>query len=138
MSHSVWPQVNDNHLSPFLHGVQHGGSCSFLQVPYTVLRYAILKVSVHAAVQEALPTCLAILYERVVCEMPIVSVVVFDLYPTLLGGSFERMLGHDCFLAGYSFLQVDESVSRKLVDEDGGILVPLLREGSLELCNETR
>ena len=100
------------------------------------LRYAVLKVSVHAAVREALPICLAILYECVVSEAPIVNVVVLDLYPTLLGRSFERMLGHDCFLAGYSFLQVDKGESRKLVDEDGGILVPLLHEGSLELCDE--
>ena len=102
-----------------------------------MLCYAVLKVSIHAAVREAFPICLAILYERIVRETTIVGVVVLDLYPTLFGRSFERMLGHDCFLAGHSFLQVDESVSRKLVDEDGGILVPLLCEGSLELCDET-
>ena len=30
MSHSEWPHVNDSHLPPLVHGVYHGGSCSFL------------------------------------------------------------------------------------------------------------
>ena len=76
-----------------------------------MFRYAILKVSIHTAVREALPIRLSILDECVVCKTSIVSVVVNDLYSTLFGRSFEGVLGHDCFLAGNVFLQVDECIS---------------------------
>ena len=76
-----------------------------------MFRYAILKVSVHTAARDRLPIRLAILDECVVRKTSIVSMVVNDLYSTLFGRSFEGMLGHDCFLAGNAFLQVDECIS---------------------------
>ena len=90
-------------------------------------------MSIHATIREALPISLAILDEGVVRETSIVGVVVHDFYTMLLGGSFEHMLGHDCFLAGDPFLQVDKCIARKLINKNGGILVPLLRKGSFEL-----
>ena len=116
--------------------IQHGGSCSLLKVSYATFRYAVLKVSIHAAVREALPIHLAILDECVIRKMSIVGVEVNDLYATLFGRSFEGVLGHDCFLAGNAFLQVDKCILLKLVNENVGILVPLLHEGSFELCYE--
>ena len=111
MPHGVWPQVDDDHLLPLVHGIQHGGSCPLLKVSYATFPYAILEVCIHAAVRNSLPICLAILNECVVHKMSIVGVVVCDLYAMLFGRPFEGVLGHYCFLAGNAFLQADEGIS---------------------------
>jgi hypothetical protein len=103
------------------------------------LCYAILKVSIHATVGNALAILIAVILEGIVSKTAIVAVVVLDSDTMLLRPSLKSFLGFHClFRCEICGHEESEPHSGKMVDEDGGPLVALLGKPSLHLGKESQ
>ncbi len=74
-------------------GVQQLLACALQEVADCALGDPILEMGIHATKSELLAACLACLFERVVCKVPIVAVIMLYFYAVLTCKLFERALG---------------------------------------------
>ena len=96
-----------------------------------------LKVGVDATIRQALPLCAAVRDECIVCEMPVVSVVVQYLHPLLFSSTLKSMFRLHCLFACDATLEVHKGVSGELVHKDCCVVISLLREFALQRGDKT-
>ena len=110
MPHRVGPEAYEYHSLPFVHGVQHARPGLLLQIPDPPLSNPVLEVGVDATIRQALPLGIAIRYEGIIREPPVVRVLVKYLHPALFGGSLERVFRLHGLFARDAPLEVYECV----------------------------
>jgi hypothetical protein len=79
-----------------------------------------------------------VLFEGVVCESPVVCMVLLDSDAVISGESLESLFCFDCLGGGEGRHQMNVAEAREMVDKDGGSLVSFGGETSFELGDKTR
>ena len=94
-------------------------------------------MGVDTTIRQALPLGIAVRYEGVVRESPVVGVVMEYLHPSLFSSSLKGMFSLHCLFAHDAMLEVYKGVSGELVHEDRSIVISLLRQFALQLGDKT-
>jgi hypothetical protein len=94
-------------------------------------------VGIDSTEGELLPCIVACLFEGLVVEMSVVTVVMEDLDSILCSILLKGILGGESFVGLVIKLEVDKSKAAEVVDKDGGALVALLGKFALQLCIKT-
>ncbi len=118
-------------------GVQQLFACGLGKVTDRALGDPILEMGVDATEGELLAACLARLFERVVCELSIIAVIMFNFYAVLACKLLKRLFGLEGLFRQQVQHEMDESHARVMIDEDDGAHVSPLGKFSLELRKET-
>ena len=69
-------------------------SCRGLDVPNSLLRPTILKMSIDSTVRDSFPHGFAVLDPPVICESSVIAMVVFDVYPVRCCVALETPLAY--------------------------------------------
>ena len=100
-------------------------ACALGEVANAALGNAILEVGVYATEGKLLVGVIACLFEGIVGELPVVTVIVLDLNAVLGGKGLKGVFGSDGFNQRVINLRVEVSQATVVVDEDGSAAIAL-------------
>jgi hypothetical protein len=136
MPEGIWLQLGIDGRAPAMLCVDEGRSCAILKFSNAAFCDAGLEVGVDAAKGNVLTLLCYVLHEDIFAEAAVVGMVMKYLDAHCAGIPFEGMLGHEGLFGSVGFLQINKAESTVMVDEDGGHVVALDGEPTLDLPNE--
>ena len=128
VAQGVRPQSKVHRCGPLSPGVQQLLVCALGEIANAALGNTILEVGVDATKGKLLTSLVACLLEGVVCEAPIVAMIVLDPNAVLGSKGLEGAFCGNDFDQRVINLRVDVSQATEVVDEDGSAAIALLGE----------
>ena len=113
--------------------MEEGGACVFGDIPNAPFGDAVLVVHTGAAEGDCLMRYTNIVHKCIVGESFIITMVVEDLYPVLLGKALERVFRVDCFVRCEVLVHVNVREVAHVVHEHRRTSVP--SDHRLLFCN---
>ena len=113
--------------------MEEGGAGIFGDIPNATFGDAVLVVRTNAAEGDCLVRCSNIVHKGFVGESSIITMVMEDSHPMLLGNALERVFRVDCFIRCEVLVHVDVCEVTCVVHEHRR--TPILADCRLPFCN---